>query len=262
MATNVTTLEDQIANLTKAIEGLAKHLKEFIIGTIKEKLDGCSKPSLTYAKTYSQRIYTLRIPNGYQPPKFHQFDGKGNPKQHVFHFIETCNNVGTYKDYLVKQFVCSLKGNAFDWYTDLDPCSIDSWKQLEQEFINRFCSTRRVVSMIELTNSQQWKEATVIDFINRWRNLSLNYKDRLSESSIIKMCIQGMHWRLRYILQGIQPKTFEELATRVHDMEISITTNGAKGPSTQEYHRPRETEISKKEDEYFTNIPNPKEYKL
>ncbi|KAL0295643.1 UNVERIFIED_CONTAM: hypothetical protein Scaly_3095500 [Sesamum calycinum] len=46
------------------------------------------------------------MPMGYQPPKFQQFDGKGNPKQHVAHFVETCNNAGTYGDHLVK--VCSI----------------------------------------------------------------------------------------------------------------------------------------------------------
>ena len=52
----------------------------------------------------------MRMPNGYQPPKFLQFDGKGNPKQHIAHFVETCENAGTQEGLLIKQFVYSLKG--------------------------------------------------------------------------------------------------------------------------------------------------------
>ncbi|KAL0355653.1 UNVERIFIED_CONTAM: hypothetical protein Sradi_4012200 [Sesamum radiatum] len=86
------------------------------------------------------------MPTAYQPPKLQQFDGKGNPKQHIAHFIETCNNAGTDGDHLVKQFVRSLKGNAFDWYVDLEPESIDNWDEMEREFLNRFYSTRRTRS--------------------------------------------------------------------------------------------------------------------
>ena len=63
---------------------------------------------------------------GYQPSKFQSFDGKGNPKQHVAHFIETCNNAGTNGDLLIQQFVYYLQGNAFNWYINLTLECIDS----------------------------------------------------------------------------------------------------------------------------------------
>ena len=81
------------------------------------------------------------MPQNYQLPNFQQFEGKGNPRQHVAHFVETCDNVGTYGDLMVKQFVHSLKGSAFDWYTDLALGSINSWNEMEKEFLNCFYST-------------------------------------------------------------------------------------------------------------------------
>ncbi|KAH9602429.1 hypothetical protein KSS87_013028 [Heliosperma pusillum] len=93
---------------------------------------------------------------------------------------------------------------------------------MENEFMNRFYSTRRIVSMSELTNKTQWEGEAVVEYINRWRALSLECKDRLSETSAVEMCINGMNWDLLYILNGIKPKSFQELATRAHDMEITI----------------------------------------
>ena len=91
--------------------------------------------------------------------------------------------------------------------------------------------------MMELTNTKQWKDEPVVDYINRWRSLSLDCKDRLSEISTVEICIQGMHWGLLYILQGIKPRTFEELATCAHDMELSISNHGSTNPSILEESR-------------------------
>ena len=130
------------------------------------------KSSLMYSKPYTERVDNLRMLANYQPPKFQQFDERGNSKQHIAHFVETCNNAGTERDLLVKQFVRSLRGNAFDWYTNLEPESIDSWEQMEREFLNRYHSTCHTVSMMKLTNMWQWKDELVIDYINRWCSLS------------------------------------------------------------------------------------------
>ncbi|KAL6181303.1 hypothetical protein ACLB2K_047958 [Fragaria x ananassa] len=71
-----------------------QQLQDIITNSIRAQYGGPSRDSLTYYKPYTKRINGLRMPLGYQPPKFQQFERKGNPKQHVAHFIETCNNTG------------------------------------------------------------------------------------------------------------------------------------------------------------------------
>ena len=72
-------------------------LKNFIIETIKDKSESSSKFSPIYDN--------LKMYEGYQPPKFNNLMAKEIPKEHIAHCTETCNAVGTYDDYLVKEFV-------------------------------------------------------------------------------------------------------------------------------------------------------------
>jgi len=118
----------------------AEQIQELIANAVMTQLRVGSQKSHLYTKPYTKRIDAIRMPCGYQLPKFNQFDGNGNPKQHIPHFIETCSNASTEGDRLVKQFVRTLKGSAFDRYTDLTSESIDSWGQMEHEFLNRFYS--------------------------------------------------------------------------------------------------------------------------
>ena len=47
-----------------------QQLHNMITNTIRAQYGGSSTSSLTYSKPYTKRIDNMRMPNGYQPPKF------------------------------------------------------------------------------------------------------------------------------------------------------------------------------------------------
>ena len=119
-------VERQTSEFASVVLLSVQQLQDIITNTVRAQYSGPSQSTLMYSKPYTKRIDNLRMPMGYQPPKFQSFDGKGNLKQHVAHFVETCNNAGIDGDLLVKQFIRSLRGNAYDWYIDLAPECMDS----------------------------------------------------------------------------------------------------------------------------------------
>jgi len=110
---------------------IIEQIQDLIVNVVKAQLEGGTCKTHLYTKPYTKRVDELCMPCGYQPQKFEQFDGKGNLKQHVTHFIETCDNAGADGDLMVKQFVRTLKGIAFDWYTDLELASIGCWGKMK-----------------------------------------------------------------------------------------------------------------------------------
>lgn len=57
-----------------------KQLQDMITNKIKAQYAGTSQDTLMYSKPYTRQIDYLQMPVGYQPPKFLQFDKKGNLK--------------------------------------------------------------------------------------------------------------------------------------------------------------------------------------
>ena len=51
-----------------------------------------------------------------------------------------------------------------------------------------------------------------------------------------------MNWGLYYILQGLKPNTFEELATHAHDMELSMISKREQRLPTYEAWKDKDIE--------------------
>ncbi|KAA0032550.1 ty3-gypsy retrotransposon protein [Cucumis melo var. makuwa] len=73
-------------------------LQDMVANFTRAQYGGPSQTSFMYSKPYTKRINNLRM------------------------------LLGSRGDQLVRQFVQSLKGNTFEWYTDLKPEVIDSWE--------------------------------------------------------------------------------------------------------------------------------------
>lgn len=61
-----------------------------------------------------------------------------------------------------------------------------------------------------------------------------------------------MQWGLT--LQGIRSRTFEELPTRAHEMEVSVTTTRASEPPIQEPRKFKDRQESRKKLEHLSRL--------
>jgi len=100
-------------------------IKELIAQGIKEYPAAVSPPVLGYRNPYSTHYDSVAFPKGYQKPNFEKFDGNnGSPHEHSAHFYSACGETALNDALLIRQFVQSLKGAAFTWYTQLQPGSL------------------------------------------------------------------------------------------------------------------------------------------
>ncbi|KAL0402540.1 UNVERIFIED_CONTAM: hypothetical protein Slati_4283900 [Sesamum latifolium] len=72
-----------------------EHVKNTVNEAIVKTYETRGQVFKSYMKPYTKRIEQLRMLENYQPPKFQQFNGHGDPRQYIAHFVETCNNAGT-----------------------------------------------------------------------------------------------------------------------------------------------------------------------
>jgi len=65
-------------------------------------------------------------PPKFKPPTLHTYDGKSSPNQHIYYFQSQTGNVISNDAIMVRLFIGTLKGVAFDWFQSLPQGSINS----------------------------------------------------------------------------------------------------------------------------------------
>lgn len=198
-------------------------LRTLIAEGIRDFQASMNPPVVGYRKPYPAHYDAFPFPHGYQKPTFEKFDGiNGSPHEHLAHFYSACGESSQTDALLIRQFVQSLKGAAFTWYTQLQPGSILTWDDMQRAFLAQFVSSKKKVSIMDLADATQKPNESVNDFITRWRNLSLQCSEKLTELSAVQMCSNNLNPDVAILVGTAEPQTFDALVSKASNVERQL----------------------------------------
>jgi hypothetical protein len=121
-------------------------------------------------KPYEAWHDLVPFPSGWHPPKFRQFDGTGDAREHLAYFEAACGYTASNPSLLLRQFSGSLTGPAFHWYSRLPIGSIRNWAGMKEVFKKHFVAMKKDFSIVELAHVKQRRDENIDDYIVRFRN--------------------------------------------------------------------------------------------
>jgi hypothetical protein len=92
--------------------------------------------AIGYTKPYPSEYDLIPLPPKYRLPEFTKFSGaEGSSSiEHVSRYLAQLGMISVSDPLRVRFFSQSVTRPAFGWYASLDPDSIRTWKQLEEQF--------------------------------------------------------------------------------------------------------------------------------
>ncbi|CAB4319825.1 unnamed protein product [Prunus armeniaca] len=235
------TKEEKAESSTSTIS--PNDIKALIAEGIREFQLSIAPPVQGYRKPFPSHYDAIPFPKGYQRPIFDKFDGiSSSPHEHLAHFYSACGETSQSDALLVRQFVQSLKGSAFTWYTQLPPGSILTWDDMQKAFLAQFVSSKKKVSIMDLAQTTQKPGKNANDFIMRWRSLNLQCPEKITEQSAVQMCYNNLIPDIATFVAIAEPQSFDALVSKASNVERQI----ARQKSASQKNQFREKKNDKK----------------
>ncbi|KAK1686651.1 hypothetical protein QYE76_047499 [Lolium multiflorum] len=113
--------------------------------------------AIGYSKPYPDEYEMIPLPPKYRLPDFSKFSGSDGSSsiEHIGRYLAQLGPASVSDQLRVRLFSQSLTGSAFGWYTSLPANSIQSWKQLEEQFHMQYHSEASESSIADLAQLRQ-----------------------------------------------------------------------------------------------------------
>ncbi|KAK1618857.1 hypothetical protein QYE76_024374 [Lolium multiflorum] len=142
----------------------------------------------------------IPLPPKYRLPDFSKFSGSDGSSsiEHISRYLAQLGPASVSDQLRVRLFSQSLTGSAFGWYTSLPANSIQTWKQLEEQFHMQYHSEASDSGIADLAQLRQKRGETVTEYIQRFRNLRNRcYSVRITEKEAVELAVAGLATQLK-----------------------------------------------------------------
>jgi hypothetical protein len=141
---------------------------------------------------FTKRVRRYPMPDKFKMPRIERYDGSGDPQAHLEAFREHIILHGTSDEIAYRAFPLTLKRVANDWFTELPPKSVGTFKELGRLFLTQFLATRkRKKSVTCLLTLRQGNEETLKDFMLRFNKEKLEV-DSPDNKTMLNALMQGV----------------------------------------------------------------------
>lgn len=90
---------------------------------------------------------------------------------------------------------------------------------MKRAFVQQFYGTYSPVKLYELTNERQRDNELVVDFINRWKNMSYACENAPPIKTLLEMCLQNISFDLSLHLTTQKFSGFDDLISKALALE-------------------------------------------
>jgi hypothetical protein len=143
--------------------------------------------------------------------------------EHISMFLAQLGEASAYDFMKVRNFLLSLTGIAFAWFTSLPACSIGSWAELEEKFHSYFYTSIHKTRLSHLTSVHQGHDEFVLDFVKRFREIKNRcFYLMISERDLTDLCIAGLRPSIRDKLKHHEFVNVNQLLQRAVSAESRL----------------------------------------
>nr|POE66823.1 hypothetical protein CFP56_52033 [Quercus suber] len=189
---------------------------------------------------YPKEVAGKPYPVNYTPPIFPKYDGMTmNVREHIRQYVDALIAQPHDLELRLREFSKSLEGRAFTWYTSLTPGSVLSWNDFATQFMKKFFTLKEKLTLSDLQHEKQTMSEWLLEYIRRFKDLSLLCYDHVEEEKLVDVCIAGMLHEYRHYLENLQISSFTRLVKASRRTSMSIR-KPSKGSTSQVVSTPKQ----------------------